>query len=73
MTLIVVPATAAEDNDEDNEDTESASSDTNDNGQLLRIRNMDTRSCEGQGDILLRHAPIVDGDTGVLAEVVAGN
>ena len=67
------PAAATEDNDEDNEDTEGTSGHTNDDGQLLGIRNMNARSSEGQSDILLCHSPVVDCHTRVLTQVIAGH
>merc|ERR1719270_2106398 len=73
LPLVSLPATTTEDNDEDNEDTEGTSGHTNDDGQLLGIRNMNARSSEGQSDILLCHSPVVDGYTGVLTQVIAGH
>ena len=69
----VLPAAAAEDNDENDEDTESTSRHTNDDTQLLRVWDQIRGRGEGEGDIPLCHPTSVDGHTGVLAQVTAAH
>ena len=67
------PDDAAEDDDEDDEDKKSPGGHRDDDGQLLRVGDVDAGVGEGKGHVALGHPAVVDGDTGVLAQVSRGH
>ena len=67
------PDDTAEDDDEDDEDKQRPGCDCDDDGQLLRVRHVDPGVGEGQGDVPLCHAAIVDGHAGILTQVRGGH
>ena len=70
---LALPATAAENHDEDDEDGDDPGGDTHDDGQVLGADGVGHRVCEGQGDVAFCHATVVEGDAKVLSKVIGGH
>merc|ERR1719330_1779954 len=73
LVLASFPDDTAEDDDEDDEDKQRPGCDCDDDGQLLRVGHVDPGVGEGQGDVPLGHAAIVDGHAGILTQVGGGH
>ena len=75
--LRLLPATTAEDDEQNDEDEENSAGDPDDDRQLLLVEWQDpshtSGGVKGEGDLLLAHAPVVDRDTGVGAQVTGGH
>ena len=68
------PDEAAEDDDEDDEDEERARRHADDDRELLLGQHgVGPGVGEGEGDVALGHAAVVDGHAAVLAEVAGGH
>ena len=77
FSQFVLPATTAEDDEKNDEDEENPAGDPDDDCQLLLVERQDpphaAGGVKGEGDLLLAHPPVVDGDTGVGAQVTRGH
>ena len=73
----ILPATTAEDDEENDENEQNSAGDADDDGQLLLVQGQDAshtaRGVEGEGDLHLAHAAVVDRHTGVGAQVARGH
>ena len=75
--IVFLPTTTAYDDEKNGEDEKNSAGDPDDDGQLLFIEVEEAADTaggvEGEGDLLLAHAPAVDRHTGVGAQGARGH